>query len=270
MTDLLEAAKSPALPEWVRYILAVFTVTLYWNHILTIPGEVAYIWKRPFTEIKILFVACRYMAAASFIVLFFGLSGLFEAGSDTLLAAMCIYDRRLKHVIYVLRGAFVLCWGVVTMCMVLTMLPIIHAVKFDDKLFHMCLVPYAPRYGTGVWAAQIVFELVVIVMTILNAASRPSTIRVKVISDLIRDCFISSVAAFFEIAAIVDTAILVTIVTRLILRVERLLDRSEPRSGVEMVRIPHASDSAAKQSYCASSDEYRAVPPGASRSVELL
>ncbi|KAI0261359.1 hypothetical protein BC834DRAFT_475222 [Gloeopeniophorella convolvens] len=219
--DLLEAVKSQVLPEWVRYFMAVFTVTLYWNHILTIHDEVTYIWKRPFTEIKILFIVCRYMAAASFIVLSFVLSGLFEAGSDTVCRHLvvlygflhpCIcmvadyvlmvrlyslWDYR-KHVIYVLRGAFVLCWGVGTMCMVLTMLSIIHAVKFDDKLFHMCLVPYAPRYGTGIWATQVVFELVVIVMTILNAGSRPSTIRVKIISDLIRDCLISNVGVFCE------------------------------------------------------------------------
>ncbi|KAI0261360.1 hypothetical protein BC834DRAFT_476354 [Gloeopeniophorella convolvens] len=179
---LLEAVKLEALPEWVRYLSAVFTVTLHWNHIFTIHDEVTYIWKRPFTEIKLLFIVCRYSAAASFIMIFFGLSSFspfflrdrrmnsrdllpgfkYLSRCRNLVAVysflqLCIcmiadyvlmirlyslWDYR-KHVIYVLRGAFVLCWGVGMMCMVLTIRPIIRKLCKDVR---GCLdPPFKPR-----------------------------------------------------------------------------------------------------------------------------
>ncbi|KAI0261363.1 hypothetical protein BC834DRAFT_475409 [Gloeopeniophorella convolvens] len=85
-----------------------------------------------------------------------------------------------------------------------------------------------------------VFQFFVLLLTIWNAADRPRPIHVKILSDLIRDgiaanlaifllrlcCFALSIpsdTSFFVAGSMLETVFSVTVVSRLVLRVEEML-----------------------------------------------
>ncbi|KAI0261362.1 hypothetical protein BC834DRAFT_475745 [Gloeopeniophorella convolvens] len=93
-----------SLAESVKYITAAGVTITYWDHFLTIGDELKYIWKRPFAEVKVLYIVCRYTQTATFIFISFGINGLLRAESDDLqgnrsrlrlILALGVHDRGL-------------------------------------------------------------------------------------------------------------------------------------------------------------------------------
>ncbi|KAI0261364.1 hypothetical protein BC834DRAFT_896458 [Gloeopeniophorella convolvens] len=261
---------------------AVCMVTVYWNHIVTIADEFKYIWKRPFGEMKILFILCRYTVVVAMAIISACESGFLQVGSDKLckisvatygVMASCVcmiahyvlvirlyalWDYR-KRVIYVLRAGYIGCTAISFVFLILTIRDMTLVVTFDNT-HHVCIIPSAPQYKSGIWAAQLLFELFALGLTFLNAASRPRTVHIKILSDLIRDgilfntgVFLLHLCAFalsfprnpiyFVLSSIADSAIISTVGTRAVLRVEELLSRSNPRSGVSILHSTSSSGS---------------------------
>jgi hypothetical protein len=110
----------------------------------------------------------------------------------------------------------------------------------DSYLFHMCLITARTPYWIGIWLSQALFDVFLFVLTIFNAASRPRRANVKIITDLRRDGCVFYlglfVGRFLNVALSIPTSkqyypiavsfvlsLSTVTVTRLVLRLERLL-----------------------------------------------
>jgi len=110
----------------------------------------------------------------------------------------------------------------------------------DPYIFRMCLIVGRTPYWIGIWLSQVLFDAFLFILTLFNAASRPRRANVKIITDLRRDgCLFYLglfVGRFLNIALSIPTSrqyyliavsfvlsLSTVTVTRLVLRVERLL-----------------------------------------------
>jgi len=111
---------------------------------------------------------------------------------------------------------------------------------YDPYIFRMCLIAGRSPYWIGIWLSQAFFDVFLFILTLFNAASRPRRANVKIITDLRRDGCLFYLGLFFgrflNIALSIPTSkeyyliavsfvlsLSTVTVTRLVLRVERLL-----------------------------------------------
>ncbi|KAI0259689.1 hypothetical protein BC834DRAFT_607292 [Gloeopeniophorella convolvens] len=189
-----------------RYLSAVGLTILFYDYLLMLDEEMKYIWRRPFTSVKALYIVLRYGVAIGQVVYFEGLLThqirscvgslivLAVVGSMSLILANYVMLIRVytlwDHRKWMLRTLFFgyaisLC---ATVAFVATsIVQLIPHVSFDPVIFHMCLVEGRSPYWIGIWLSQALFDVFLFVLTFFNAASRPRRANVKIITDLRRD-----------------------------------------------------------------------------------
>jgi hypothetical protein len=239
-----------------------FTVFIY-DLLLTLGDEIQYIWRRPVTNIKVLYLILRYGVAIAQVVYFQAISGLtlhvthsFCVGSLIVLAVVgsmslilanyimlirvyALWDHRkwMLQTLYVGYSISVCSTIAFVATSIVQLAPhVIH----DSYLFHMCLITTRTPYWIGIWLSQALFDVFLFVLTIFNAASRPRRANVKIITDLRRDGCVFYlglfVGRFLNVALSIPTSkqyypiavsfvlsLSTVTVTRLVLRLERLL-----------------------------------------------
>ncbi|KAI0297882.1 hypothetical protein B0F90DRAFT_1736669 [Multifurca ochricompacta] len=264
------ALKEEPIINAERYLSAVGFSVLFYDHFLTFGDEVRYIWRRPITSIKVLYLILRYGVAIAQFVYFQAISGLTThlthnfcigslivlaiVGSMSLILANYIMLIRVytlwDHRKWMLRTLYV-GYGVsvcATIAFVATSIVQLQPhVLYDPYLFRMCLITGRSQYWIGIWLSQALFDIFLFILTLFNAASRPRRANVKIITDLRRDgCVFYGglfIGRFLNVALSIPTSkqyYLIAVsfvlslstvsVTRLVLRVERLLvDRGASR-----------------------------------------
>jgi len=246
-----------------RYLSAVALSILVYDYILTFGDEVRYIWRRPISNIKVLYLMLRYSVLVAELVYFQALSGLsthlthdFCVGSFIVVASVgsialalanyvmlirvyTLWDHR-KWVLQTLYVCYVLSVCATIAFVVATCVELIPRMIYDPIIFRMCLIVGRTPYWIGIWLSQGFFDVFLFVLTLFNAASRPRRANVKIITDLRRDGCVFYLALFggrflnialsiptsqeyYPIAVSLVLSLTTVTVTRLVLRVERLL-----------------------------------------------
>ncbi|KAF8258822.1 hypothetical protein EI94DRAFT_1669407 [Lactarius quietus] len=257
------ALKEHSVINAERYLSAVALSVLLYDLLLTFGDEVQYIWRRPVTNIKVLYLILRYGVAIAQAIYFQAISGLTShvthsvcvgslivlavVGSMTLILANYIMLIRVytlwDHRKWMLRTLYIgysisVCSTIAFVATSIVQLAphVIH----DPYIFHMCLITERTPYWIGIWLSQALFDVFLFVLTLYNAASRPRRANVKIITDLRRDGCVFYlglfVGRFLNVALSIPTdkqyypiavsfvlSLSTVTVTRLVLRVERLL-----------------------------------------------
>lgn len=123
---------------------------------------------------------------------------------------------------------------------VATCVELMPLIIYDPIVFRMCLIVGRTPYWIGIWLSQALFDVFLFVLTLFNAASRPRRANVKIITDLRRDGCVFYLGLFvgrflnialsipasreyYPIAVSFVLSLTTVSVTRLVLRVERVL-----------------------------------------------
>ncbi|KAJ7660111.1 hypothetical protein DFH06DRAFT_1401396, partial [Mycena polygramma] len=170
-----------------RYVNAAGYVVLLYDHLLTFPDEVEYIWSAPNTLAKVLFLIMRYT-----IPLFLTGEALTRSGLTTIEMTDTTYGGWVTIVIsnfLVLlrigatlpRGHRLIVWGLAFFtAMQLASFGVTSWVIFDnmwsafffDKTIGLCSFSFKPNV-VGLWIPGLIFELVVFVTVCWNELDRP-------------------------------------------------------------------------------------------------
>ncbi|KAI9452640.1 hypothetical protein BJY52DRAFT_1190127 [Lactarius psammicola] len=208
------AVKEQPVISAERYISAVGFSVLIYDLFLTLGDEVQYIWRRPITNIKVLYLILRYGVAVAQVVYFQAISGLtshmthsvsvhFCVGSLIVLAIVGSMSLILANYIMIIR-VYTLWdhrkWMLQTLYVgysisvcstvafvAISIVQLAPHVIHDSFIFHMCLITGRSPYWIGIWLSQALFDVFLFVLTLFNAASRPRRANVKIITDLRRD-----------------------------------------------------------------------------------
>lgn len=257
------ALKNQHIINAERYMSAVALAMLAYDYSLTFGDEVRYIWRRPISNIKVLYLILRYSVLFADVVYFQALSGLtthlthnFCIGSLIVVASVgsmalvlanyimlirvyTLWDHR-KWMLQTLYVGYSLSVCATIAFVVATCVELMPRMIYDPVIFHMCLIVGRTPYWIGIWLSQALFDVFLFVLTLFNAASRPRRANVKIITDLRRDGCVFYlglfVGRFLNIALSIPTdreyypiavsfvlSLSTVSVTRLVLRVERLL-----------------------------------------------
>ncbi|KAN0107403.1 hypothetical protein V8E52_010234 [Russula decolorans] len=257
------AIKNEHVVNAERYISAVALAMFIYDYTLTFGDEMQYIWRRPVTGIKILYLILRYGVAIAEIVYFQALSGLGThlshnvcvgsfyvvavVGSMALVLANYImlirvytlWDHR-KWTLKILHIGYFLSVCSTIVFVTASIVKLTPHIVSDPYIFRMCLIVGRTPYWIGIWLSQALFDVFLFILTLFNAASRPRRANVKIITDLRRDGCLFYVGLFIgrflNIALSIPTSrqyypmavsfvlsLSTVTVTRLVLRVERLL-----------------------------------------------
>ncbi|KAI0057045.1 hypothetical protein BV25DRAFT_1841922 [Artomyces pyxidatus] len=268
-----------------RYLSAVGFVILYWDHLLTFTDEVELIWTRPFNRIKFLFIVLRYGVGTSHLVVCYAVSGLsrntpdsFCMGFLAVVAAMALLSWMIVNYLMIL-GMYALWdrrqWVLKTLLIAYaisaciscgmacaSVVEFVHNTRFDNQFFHMCAVDVRPKYWVGIWASQVLFNVLVLTLLFINASSRPRTEDVKLMNDLRRDgglfyltlttsqamfllCFLNLILSvvdhgtegLFLVAVPFSWAAITVTACRLTLRLQRMLVDEERQVYYETVEL---------------------------------
>ncbi|KAH9044186.1 hypothetical protein EDB84DRAFT_821743 [Lactarius hengduanensis] len=213
------AIKEQPVIDAERYISAVGFSVLVYDLLLTFGDEVRYIWRRPVTNIKVLYLFLRYGVTIAQIIYFQSISGLRTSqicvgslivlalvGSMSVVLANYIMIIRVytlwDHRKWMLRTLYIgyslsVCSTIAFVATSIVQLAphVIH----DPFIFHMCLITGRSPYWIGIWLSQALFDVFLFVLTITNAASRPRRANVKIITDLRRDGLVFYLGLFGEL-----------------------------------------------------------------------
>ncbi|KAI9510084.1 hypothetical protein F5148DRAFT_1339376 [Russula earlei] len=259
------AIKNVHLINAERYISAVALAMLVYDYMLTFDDEVRYIWRRPVSSVKILYVILRYGVAVTQIVYFqayayvpkpslnrpqlcvgamlvvaiAGSMALVLANYIMLIRVYTLWDHR-KRMLQTLHVAYFISVCSTIAFVAASIVQLLPHMVYDPFIFRMCLIAGRTPYWIGIWLSQALFDVFLFILTIFNAASRPRRANVKIITDLRRDGCLFYLGLFFGrflnialsipsdkeyyLIAVPFVLSLTTVtVTRLVLRVERLL-----------------------------------------------
>ncbi|KAI0057040.1 hypothetical protein BV25DRAFT_1902896 [Artomyces pyxidatus] len=258
-----------------QYLSAAGMTIMYLDYLFTFPDELEVIWKGPFTQVKCLYVILRYGVGLAQPIFAYALSGLtrqdtpdsvcvtvifvmatlalltLTAGNYLMIVRIyTLWDHR-KWVLRVVLAGFGIC-VCLTLGMLIpsvdTILRSVSGARFDNDIFHVCVIGVQPKFWVGIWVSQVAFDVFCLLLTVANAASRPRTVDVRLISDLRRDGLIFYVAIFslrllnvvlaainrvhlFLMAITFVWSMTTVTVCRLVLRVERMIQKvgEDPR-----------------------------------------
>ncbi|KAH9060330.1 hypothetical protein EDB83DRAFT_907564 [Lactarius deliciosus] len=232
------AIKEQPVIDAERYISAVGFTVLVYDLLLTFGDEVRYIWRRPVTNIKVLYLFLRCVGSLIVLALV-GSMSIVLANYIMIIRVYTLWDHRkwMLRTLYIGYSLSVCSTIAFVATSIVQLAPhVIH----DPFIFHMCLITGRTPYWIGIWLSQALFDVFLFVLTITNAASRPRRANVKIITDLRRDGLVFYlglfVGRFLNVALSIPTdrqyyliavsfvlSLSTVTVTRLVLRVERLL-----------------------------------------------
>lgn len=282
-----EAAWPGILAE--RYVIAAGTCILIWDWCLTLESERTIIWGKNSSSIaRLPYIFIRYAVMLTQAPILYAIGGSTSSLSDGFCRGWYIYlvicsivstsaanwvlitwlyalwDHR-RWVLRVLMCALVASSISVTFFNMYSISEILKNIHFEPNILHACIFQKDPRTYAGVWASQVALDVFVGVMTLWNAADRPRSAGVRMISDLLRDgivlwgvlfalrlmnailCFVDNTAYTF-MGVVFSWAIVTVITTRLLLRVESMkLPRGQGQNGCgsgefELNVVPHDLD----------------------------
>lgn len=156
-----------------------------------------------------------------------------------LIRVYTLWDHR-KWMLRTLHVGYFISVCATTAFVVISIVQLTPHVIYDPYVFRMCLIRERSPYWIGIWLSQALFDVFLFILTLFNAASRPRRANVKIITDLRRDGCVFYlglfVGRFLNVALSVPTSreyypiavsfvlsLTAVTVTRLVLRVERLL-----------------------------------------------
>ncbi|KAI0248202.1 hypothetical protein BJV78DRAFT_1238794 [Lactifluus subvellereus] len=217
------AIKNESIINAERYMSAAALAILVYDYLLTSGDEIRYIWRRPVTSIKVLYLLLRYGVALGQIVFFQALSGLITHMTHKV--RTCIWSLIVVSTVgsmSLVLGNYVMIIRVYTLWdhrkVILRTLYIGHTISvcatiafiitsitelwpktiYEPYIFRMCLIKGRSPNWIGIWLSQALFDVFLFILTIFNVASRPRRVDVKIITDLERDGCVFYLVLFGE------------------------------------------------------------------------
>ncbi|KAJ7917188.1 hypothetical protein B0H13DRAFT_2657922, partial [Mycena leptocephala] len=240
-----------------RYVSAIGVAALLYDHVLTLDDEIQCIWLNPATGVgnRLSFLVNRYLTECVVLAVAYAFSGnseglttrvrysvllptysdfcqifiwmfaicstIFVAVSHFIIIARVytLWDRR-PVIKWILSGSF----GVaITVSMAFCILAAHQVQPFltYNEFIHMCTFSQKPRALPFMLGTLTVFDLFIIVMTIINAFHKPYQNQAEVMTSLQRDG-----ARMFVIKGVSSTVIVAAVDVTLLLRVWILFGKS--------------------------------------------
>lgn len=193
-----------------RYLTAVGFVVLLYDHVLTFVDEVKLIWAAPVSFPKYAFLFNRYLVLACMLGVAYetcGFAGdLFtDLGCRRLLAAtsiLSLISTGIGNILVLLRviilwdhrpivfklmsAGFVICFGTQIGMMIAVIVTYWPGVVWSSVAGMCAPMVWDPKL-IGVWAAPMLFEVLVILSILLNALDRPHHADIPLAEALYRD-----------------------------------------------------------------------------------
>ncbi|KAI0812300.1 hypothetical protein BC629DRAFT_1436398 [Irpex lacteus] len=173
--------------QTTRYLSVAGLIVLLYDHALTLSDEVSLVWAAPRSFAKYAYLFNRYMVAICLLAVTHEMSGL----SGNVYSEMGPIISRLMTI------GFVVSFSAQATLMVLTLIELVPGVYWGPSPLGMCITTYTTPKLIGVWASPMLFEVLVIFSTILNAFDRPHQAELRVAKTLYRDGIIYFCAVTF-------------------------------------------------------------------------
>ncbi|KAI0040861.1 hypothetical protein FA95DRAFT_1611462 [Auriscalpium vulgare] len=253
-----------------RYMSAVGVAVLLYDHASTLVLELELIWGWPTSPAKVLFIGVRYSTAMAHILVAYG---ALLSDFVLLVRVYALWDRR-KAILRTLTAGYVVMLLCTTAFTTSATIDLARAAFFEPDLFHMCLISKRPKLWPAIWIAQVAYYIFVLIMTIINAAERPRTVDLKLITDLRKDGIVFFVAmialrssniilglvpnqSLFLMTVWFGWSMATVTITRLILTVEAMVKEfhSTPRGdfvNAVMIEMEHHSTTSPGKRYVSS------------------
>ncbi|GJE95843.1 hypothetical protein PsYK624_120330 [Phanerochaete sordida] len=193
-----------------RFMTAAGLVILCYDHVLTFMDEVRLVWRAPPSFFKYAFIFNRYMVLSCLLVVAYEMCGFVgDAFSDlgckrllitcsilslvsiavgnilVLLRVITLWDRR-PIIVRLMVAGFLISFTTQTVMMVIALTKFWPGLQWNS-IAGMCITTLKTPFFSGVWAAPMLFEVLVLVSTILNALHRPSQAEQALTRSLHRD-----------------------------------------------------------------------------------
>ncbi|PAV18996.1 hypothetical protein PNOK_0584000 [Pyrrhoderma noxium] len=209
MSDNLIQAMSDA--NATRYLNGIGLVILIYDHFLTVDDEIKYVWQTKASFAKRLFLCNRYavpvvlITVACFMnnfneiplintstcVKFFTFSSLFSVlsiGIANILVLLMVVNlwERDRRVICLLALGFLVSFFATFSMMVVSVIRLMPGISYLP-IVHMCVSTIPVKEIKAVWAAPMLFEVLVLISVCLNACARPRSKDTELARALSRD-----------------------------------------------------------------------------------
>jgi len=193
-----------------RYLSAVGLVILLYDHILTFPSEIRLIWRAPGSFPKYGFLLNRYLVLGCLFAVAYEMCGFVGdiwsdngcakflstcsllalvsvgiANALVLLRVIILWDHR-PLILKLMTGGFFAAFSLQVVFMIVTLVKLIPGVQWSP-IVHMCITTTTTPLLIAVWAAPMLFEILVLLATVLNALDRPRGADQKLANALSRD-----------------------------------------------------------------------------------
>ncbi|EGN99615.1 hypothetical protein SERLA73DRAFT_134913 [Serpula lacrymans var. lacrymans S7.3] len=206
--SLLQATQGDA--DVVRYLSAAGLVILLYDHLLTFADEVALIWTSSRSFAKYLYLMNRYLVPQVLIVTAYQMCGFSGyqftdercrvlLSISSILAIISISIANLlvlirvamlwdndRSIVFLLSAGFLASFSVTISMMALTLYRTWYGIEYST-IAKMCAVTNTSPALIAVWAAPLLFELVVLAFTVVNAIARPRRANLMLVKALRRD-----------------------------------------------------------------------------------
>lgn len=182
----------------VKYINGAALTLLVYDHILCMPEELQFVWGARWSIAKTLFLFNRYLVPISLVLVAhafagFGTEGLTDTYCKTamsLFSILGLFSISAADVVVVLR--VIVLWNrrspvtfsmlfvlfatlavsIISMAMAISQM---HATTTFNRLLKICVVSQRPTSLAMVWGSSLVFDIFVLLLTVLNYLDRPRT-----------------------------------------------------------------------------------------------
>ncbi|EKM54155.1 uncharacterized protein PHACADRAFT_196585 [Phanerochaete carnosa HHB-10118-sp] len=193
-----------------RYMTAVGLTVLLYDHVLTFCDEVRLVWRAPSSFPKYAFLFNRYLVPVCLLLVSYEMCGFVgEAFTDegcrrllfacsmlslasvavgnilVLMRVVILWDRR-RAVMELMVAGFIVCFSAQSALMVISLVKFWPGLQWNS-VAGMCITTTKTPFFSGVWAAPMFFEVLVLVSTVLNALDRPSQAALPITRSLHRD-----------------------------------------------------------------------------------
>ncbi|KAF5351984.1 hypothetical protein D9756_007380 [Leucocoprinus leucothites] len=193
-----------------RYLSGAGLVALIYDHILTLPSEISLIWPAPSSYAKYIFLFNRYLVPASLLTIAWEMNhfagtpllnetcrNMFSAiamlsvlslGMANILVLLWVVNLwdKSRTIAWMLTIGFIISTGTSSSLMIASLVELGESVSFSP-VFSMCILTKTTPKLIVVWAAPMVFEIIVLVATWWNALSVPREANMPLRSALHRD-----------------------------------------------------------------------------------
>ncbi|KAI0344551.1 hypothetical protein BDW22DRAFT_1326561 [Trametopsis cervina] len=197
----------------VRYAAAGLVILLY-DYVLMFGDEVHLVWGAPRSFAKYAYLFNRYLVMVCMLVVTHEMCGFaMESYSDAtallcqrllfsisclslisiglgnvlvLLRVVLLWDHR-PIIFRLMTGGFLISFSIQAALMIITLMEMIPGVHWAPAPLSMCVTTTNSPKLIGVWACPMLFEVLVLFSTVLNAFDRPHQAEVPVAKALYRD-----------------------------------------------------------------------------------